>query len=218
MKKLKLTTLSLALAGVMVLGVAAASSAQKITADLRPDVTVTLDGKTQALTGQNGETLYPIMYDGVTYLPVRAVGELTGKTVTWDGKAKNVGLSGADAVTSATPKATSSPSATAPATSGNTSFSTEITALDKKVTDATPSVTDFKSNATNAKQTWQQIKATLNTIEGEIDRLDDRLEAAYQAGTLAATDYRALEKSLDLVDNRLERLDDTLDARMGLDD
>ena len=35
----------------------------------------------------------PFIYDGTTYLPVRAVGEAVGKTVGWDGKTNTVTLS-----------------------------------------------------------------------------------------------------------------------------
>lgn len=38
----------------------------------------------------NGVVIEPFIYEGTTYLPVRAVGEALGKTVTWDGNSKTV--------------------------------------------------------------------------------------------------------------------------------
>ena len=50
-------------------------------------IPVTVDGK-QLVTEKE-----PFIYDGTTYLPVRAVGEAVGKTVGWDGKTNTVTLS-----------------------------------------------------------------------------------------------------------------------------
>lgn len=51
------------------------------------NIKVTVDGK-QLVTEKE-----PFIYDGTTYLPVRAVGEAVGKTVGWDGKTNTVTLS-----------------------------------------------------------------------------------------------------------------------------
>lgn len=48
----------------------------------------------------------PFIYDGTTYLPVRAVGEAVGKTVGWDGAANTVTLSSGENVTSTEDKQT----------------------------------------------------------------------------------------------------------------
>ncbi len=40
----------------------------------------------------NGDTVEPFIYNGTTYLPVRAVGEAIGKSVTWDGTTQSVYL------------------------------------------------------------------------------------------------------------------------------
>ena len=54
-----------------------------IDAELRPDITLLLDGKKQELTNEQGETIYPILFRGVLYLTVRSVGELCGMKVAW---------------------------------------------------------------------------------------------------------------------------------------
>lgn len=50
---------------------------------LRPDVKIYLDGKVQNFTNVKGEPVYPAVLDGVTYLPVRNVGEMSGMSVAW---------------------------------------------------------------------------------------------------------------------------------------
>lgn len=67
-----------------------------VTAGLRDDFTVVVDGTVCAFADANGNTVYPLLYQGSTYLPVRAIGELMGKTVDWDGKTNTVTLSGSE--------------------------------------------------------------------------------------------------------------------------
>lgn len=74
---------SAALAVGLGIGAVAASVARDIRAQLRPDFTVVIDGKKQNFKNVKGEEVYPILYEGTTYLPVRAIGEIMGKTVYW---------------------------------------------------------------------------------------------------------------------------------------
>lgn len=85
-----------ALAALLTVGAAAASSAvrQKITAELRPDITLKVNGEVQELKKGDGKELYAITYNGTTYLPVRAVGEAVGMEVRWDSKSQTVSLTG----------------------------------------------------------------------------------------------------------------------------
>lgn len=50
---------------------------------LRPDISVVVDSVKQSFTNVKGEAVYPAVYKSVTYLPVRNIGELCGKEVTW---------------------------------------------------------------------------------------------------------------------------------------
>ena len=68
----------------------ASAKVADITVQLRPDVTVKLDGKAQAMADANGNAVYPIMNGGTTYLPVRAVSNMLGIEVDWDGKTQTV--------------------------------------------------------------------------------------------------------------------------------
>lgn len=64
----------------------AAGVVRNITAQLRPDITITLDGAKQKLSAD------PVVYNGTTYLPLRAVSGLLGMKVDWNGSTKTVAL------------------------------------------------------------------------------------------------------------------------------
>lgn len=66
---------------------------QAIQAQLRPDFTIVVDGVSRTFTDTQGKTVYPMLYNGTTYLPLRAVGELMGKTVSWDAATRTASLS-----------------------------------------------------------------------------------------------------------------------------
>jgi uncharacterized membrane protein YkoI len=63
---------------------------KQIRAQLRPDFTVVVDDTAQTFRNVNGDKVYPLLYNGSTYLPVRSIGELMGKEVAWDGTNKTV--------------------------------------------------------------------------------------------------------------------------------
>ena len=48
---------------------------------VRPDITVLVDGQKKSFTNAKGEPVYPAIYNGATYLPVRSIGELLGMEV-----------------------------------------------------------------------------------------------------------------------------------------
>ena len=90
MKRMRTAVIAAVLLGVLAVGAAAASGIQQILVDLRPDITVEVDGMARTMTDKNGKTVYPISYDGTTYLPVRALGEILGQTVEWDSATQTV--------------------------------------------------------------------------------------------------------------------------------
>lgn len=74
------------------LGVGAANIAQRVQADICPHFSVIVDGEKQTFTDANGAEVYPLVYNGTTYLPVRAIGNLMGKDVGWDGATSTITL------------------------------------------------------------------------------------------------------------------------------
>lgn len=54
-------------------------------------ISLYIDGRLQVCTNVNGDVVEPILYDGTTYLPVRALTEmLTDKEIDWDGATETV--------------------------------------------------------------------------------------------------------------------------------
>ena len=60
------------------------------------DVKIVVDGRKINPTDANGNTVEPIIYNGTTYLPVRAVANAMGKAVYWDGPTYTVYLGDMD--------------------------------------------------------------------------------------------------------------------------
>lgn len=76
--------IALALVCGLTIGANAAGTLKEISAYLNYGITVKYNGETQALKDASGSTVYPITYNGTTYLPVRAVSNMLGIAVDWD--------------------------------------------------------------------------------------------------------------------------------------
>ena len=110
MKQKKKFAASMVLACAVLIGVAyAAGASRQISATLRPDITIKVDGVTKTITDSNGNAAAPIIYNGTTYLPVKSVGQLLGQDVTWDGKTNTVNITGPSTSTDSTPSTPSTP-------------------------------------------------------------------------------------------------------------
>lgn len=66
--------------------------AKNVWVQVRDDFTIVIDGKEQTFKTSAGKTIYPLLYDGSTYLPLRAIGQIMGKDVDWDKDTKTVTL------------------------------------------------------------------------------------------------------------------------------
>lgn len=85
------------LACVLVLSAAltaGAFAASPVSATLRPDLTICIDGAARDFYNAQGKEVHPILYKGTTYLPIRAIGEIMGKNVNWDETTGTATLSG----------------------------------------------------------------------------------------------------------------------------
>lgn len=66
--------------------------AKNISVQVRKDFTIVIDGKEETFKTSAGKRIYPLLYDGSTYLPLRAIGQIMDKTVEWDNDTKTVTL------------------------------------------------------------------------------------------------------------------------------
>ena len=82
-KNVTLLTACILCAAGIAIGACADEVVEKIQAEVRPDFTVKIDGEVKTFKSADGKTVYPILYEGTTYLPLRAIGNIMGKTVYW---------------------------------------------------------------------------------------------------------------------------------------
>ncbi len=66
-----------------------------ITFYLSPEITVVIDGTARTFYGADGKQVVPAVYNGSIYLPIRSIGEIMNKTVSWDGRTQTVILNAA---------------------------------------------------------------------------------------------------------------------------
>ena len=82
----------LCLAILIVLGMNVYSFAQNEDVDviLNKQITVTYNGSYQEFSNANGTRIYPLSYEGTTYLPIRSLSSLFNLKIKWDGQANSV--------------------------------------------------------------------------------------------------------------------------------
>ncbi|WP_373166322.1 copper amine oxidase N-terminal domain-containing protein [Agathobaculum sp. Marseille-P7918] len=87
-KSLRVPVLCL-ICGLLLSSVAFAVSNRTITVSYG-DITIYLNGEKKVATDVSGKVVEPLIYEGTTYVPVRAISEWFGKTVTWQGSTNSV--------------------------------------------------------------------------------------------------------------------------------
>lgn len=67
-----------------------AASPSSVSVYLRPDVTIMVGEQIKSFYDENGKPVFPLNYQGSTYLPVRAVSALMNENIEWAGKNKTI--------------------------------------------------------------------------------------------------------------------------------
>ena len=66
---------------------------EQVTATLSKKISIIYNNEMKEFSDVNGKKVYPILYQGTTYLPVRAISALFGISVKWDGENNKIYLS-----------------------------------------------------------------------------------------------------------------------------
>ena len=69
---------------------AATGGLEEIKAYLNHDIKVYYNGELKKMYDVNGKEVFPVSYQGTTYVPIRAVSNMIGLNVDWDGATKSV--------------------------------------------------------------------------------------------------------------------------------
>ena len=131
----------LTLTGLLAVSAAAMGSTPvQVTAEVRPSVAILVDGVERTFYDASGKEVHAIYYNGTHYLPVRAIGELMGKNVNWDGSTRTITLS--------SPRTAAATAGTPDAEAADASVSAQLRPDITIVVDGTTrAFTDAKGNA-----------------------------------------------------------------------
>ena len=58
--------------------------------NINKTISIEYKEKVQSFADVNGKTVYPLSYQGTTYLPVRAISNMYGATIDWDGENQKI--------------------------------------------------------------------------------------------------------------------------------
>lgn len=94
LKRIFSSLLFLLTALALTLGAAAATNLEAISAYLNRGLTIVYEGEAQQMHDVLGNEVFPVTYNGTTYLPVRALAELFDVSVDYDDDTKTVTLGG----------------------------------------------------------------------------------------------------------------------------
>lgn len=63
---------------------------KKVMFYLKPDISIEINKVRQVFKDANGQMVYPIIYNGTAYLPIRAISAIMEEPVEWDGGSKSI--------------------------------------------------------------------------------------------------------------------------------
>ena len=193
-------------------GVMADSFVKTIKAEQRMDIEITKSYQKQWLRDGNGKTVYPIMYNGNTYLPLRSVAEMLGAEITWDGVNKRVNIE---------PKVQYKYITISNNTNTNNSSNNSNTS----------SKPTYSSLTTKDKAKVKEYESEIDKLETKVKRYEDKLEDLYddeydakkvynESGSV--TDRNKLDKIRDDIEyyedlvydleKSIDKLEDKIDA------
>ncbi|MBS5145021.1 MAG: PepSY domain-containing protein [Butyricicoccus pullicaecorum] len=169
-----------------------------ISFEISPEITVIIDGSARTFYDAAGKQVAPAVYNGSIYLPIRSIGEIMNKTVSWDAATQTVILSGTSGGivtdydtsggTTVTPPSQPSQPTTPPTTAGVTLEQAKQTALQHAGKIASP-VRFVKAQKDFDDGRWlYEIEFIVSSANGYLE-YDYDIDAA--TGKILSYDYDA---------------------------
>lgn len=176
----------LGLVGAMALGtctVSAANGTKNISATFR-NIKIVVDGKEVSTSAE------PFIYNGTTYLPIRAVGEAVGKEVTWNAGTNTVYLgevpTGAQQAQESAQQQTPAPETPAPAASSSlpilSQYAASMGGIEEEIREAISLLHSGQISAFDVRKQYDEIMDYYVAGGEETKQL---ARAAYAEGLLA---------------------------------
>lgn len=147
----------------------AKTGTKEIKTYIEPGIKVKYNGEIQSMKDAAGNTIYPVLHNGTTYLPIRAVSNMLDVTVDWDGATQTV-LLGKSTVSDTTAAESNTVTKTHIITFNNPTTKSirmlmEMQGLSESIIDA--AVAEFEVHGSNAEN-----GTFIYTFEVEINKAD----------------------------------------------
>ncbi|GMQ64261.1 copper amine oxidase N-terminal domain-containing protein [Vallitalea maricola] len=98
MKKTAKVLASIILILTLSTSLSASSLIRNITGKENKGIKITYNNQVQNLKDGHGNDVYPVIINGSTYLPVRAIADMMGADITWDGQTKTISIMANDSI------------------------------------------------------------------------------------------------------------------------
>ncbi|WP_340025363.1 stalk domain-containing protein [Paenibacillus sp. FSL K6-1096] len=185
-RKVTATAAALGLTLAVSAGAYAAGGLQQIKAALNNKIGIVVNGQAYTPKDGNGKTLAPITYNGITYLPVRSIGEALNTPVTYDAATSKVIIGGGSASTGTSTGGTSAGTATEAVKRPKSLPADFPLPADAKIYDLIEGSATGKPSATFSYTTKQGLEALGNTYKdyfaqkGATSKSEEVSAAAFQ--------------------------------------
>lgn len=215
MKKIKTIFVS-CVAAIFFTSVTYSSSiAENITAELRPDINIIIDGHTQLFLDYENNNVYPIMYNGNTYISLRAMAEIMNKSIKWNSKTNTIYMDSNEANTSTSDIPSISPTDPSVTQSNIETDDPNIQEFHKAINVMFKEVESLQT-VTDDNAILQQYEIYIEKVDDlkrEIENYTNKLKYDLKSGSIRYDNYKERKNELTIVSNELLSVENLLEEK-----
>ena len=156
----------------------------------------------------------------VVLLSLTLIFAFTGCTSSNNGAAEDIQIKTQEVVTSNTNDNDDNISNTENAVENANEKDYDFSSYENDIRNITKSVNNAKTS-TNASENHEQfyaLKNQVDAVDGELDKLDDEFEYAYQMKEISFEIYKARDRAIEKLEDELELAEEALENKYGIDD